>query len=244
MADPPSIQVDFGRPMPLFPLNGVTLFPQQVLPLHVFEPRYRQMVRALLDGSGQFAMATFAGEEWKKNYHGRPRVRRVVCIGQIAQHESIPGEEPGEERYNVLLQGICRARILRELPAQEGKLYREAMLEPVGLEAAAETKLTGVRQRLERLLSDGPLTHMRAAEPLLEFIQDSKVPTTALLEVVSFTLLGEAVINQESRYQLLAEPDASERARMIVGHLGDLSSLISRARSHRPTDAPKGCSWN
>ena len=52
MSDETAIQVNFGRPMPVFPLDQVTLLPQQVLPLHIFEPRYRQMVTDALDGSG------------------------------------------------------------------------------------------------------------------------------------------------------------------------------------------------
>jgi hypothetical protein len=78
----------------------------------------------------------------------------------------------------------------------------------------------------------------------LEFIQDEKVPTSALLELVSFTVLNDTVISKESRYRLLAEPDALERAKMIQEHLGSLQSLIAQACLKRPTDAPKGCSWN
>ena len=126
-----TISVNFGRPVPIFPLDGVVLLPQQVLPLHIFEERYVQMVGRVLDGSGQIALAVFEGEDWKKDYNGTPPIRPYVCLGQIAQHEPLPGD-----RYNILLQGVCRARVVDETPPDEDRLYREAMLEPVGIDPA------------------------------------------------------------------------------------------------------------
>src|SRR3954467_9840508 len=86
MSEETSIQVNFGRPLPLFPLDAVTLLPQQLLPLHIFEERYRQMVEHALDGSGQLAMAVLDGSG--KGEEGNPPIRPAVCIGQIAQHET------------------------------------------------------------------------------------------------------------------------------------------------------------
>ena len=275
MSDDTSIQVNFGRPMPIFPLDAVTLLPQQVLPLHIFEPRYRQLVDHALDGSGQIAMAVFEGDDWKQDYHGRPSIRPAVCIGQIIQHEKLM-----DGRYNLLLQGICRARVIEELPPEDGREYRLALLEPVGLDPATQViiesggedddddeepdqpglelepppdlgltqtptpdeseTLTGVRARLSDMLSEGPLTQMAAAEPILEYVKNAEIPVGALLELVSFTLISEPSL----RYVLLAEPDVEQRAALIMRELNHLSSLIRRAGEQRPQDWPKGCSWN
>ena len=260
MSEDNSIQVNFGKPMPLFPLDSVTLLPQQLLPLHIFEDRYRQMVDQALDGAGQIAMAVFAGEQWKQNYHGRPPIRPAVCIGQIVQHERL-----SDGRYNVLVQGVCRARVLVELPMEEGRLYRTAMLEPVGLDPTTmvvsevevdedeeETPdlglppppepepLVEVRQKICEMLEEGPLTQLVAAEPVLEFVRNEEVPTAPLLELVSFMLITD----QGLRYKLLAEPSIQARAGLIVGELQHLSSLIRRAGDQRPQDWPKGMSWN
>lgn len=261
MSEDNSIQVNFGKPMPLFPLDSVTLLPQQLLPLHIFEERYRQMVDHALDGAGQIAMAVFAGDQWKQDYHGRPPIRPAVCVGQIVQHERL-----SDGRYNVLIQGVCRARVLVELPMEEGRLYRTAMLEPVGLdpttmvvsgeeeedETEEETPdlglppppepepLVEVRQKLCEMLEEGPLTQLVAAEPVLEFIRNEEVPTAPLLELVSFMLITD----QGLRYKLLAEPSLQTRAGMIMGELEHLSSLIRRAGDQRPQDWPKGMSWN
>ena len=117
MSDETAIQVNFGRPRPIFPLDQVTLLPQQVLPLHIFEPRYRQMVTDALDGSGQIAMAVFEGRDWKQQYHGRPPIRPAVCIGHIAQHEKL-----ADGRYNIILRGVCRARVIKELAPRDARL--------------------------------------------------------------------------------------------------------------------------
>ena len=70
----------------------------------------------------------------------------------ILQHQRLP-----ENRFAVIVQGVCRARIVREVPPGSGRLYREGILEPIGIDEAAETKLYGVRERLAELLSEDPL---------------------------------------------------------------------------------------
>lgn len=230
-----AVHVNFGKPMPLFPLDSVTLLPQQVLPLHIFEPRYREMVARALDGPGQIAMAIFQGDRWKQEYHGRPPIRPAVCVGHICHHESL---EDG--RFNLWLQGVCRARVVREMPPADDRLFREAILAPVGVDDIEPAELQTVRDFLDRALSTGPLTRMKASGPILEYIQKDEVPTTALLELVSFTMLSD----QQLRYRLLAEGDVHIRARLIESELDRLGELIRRAAAQRPEEWPKGCSWN
>ena len=235
MSEEVSIQVNFSRPMPLFPLDTATLLPQQVLPLHIFEDRYLQMVNDALDGAGQIAMAVFRGSRWKQEYHGRPPVRPAVCIGQIAQHEQLP-----DGRYNIILQGICRARIIEELPAEDGLLFRRAMLQPVGVGEIDEGELEDLRDWLGEVLADSPLTQMAAAETILRYVRNTEIPTSALLELVSFTMTAAG----ELRYRLLAEGDAAQRARLVRHELEHIQTIIRRAQAQHPEDWPKGCSWN
>jgi len=238
MSEEHAIQVNFGKPMPLFPLDVVTLLPQQVLPLHIFEPRYRQMVETALDGPGQIAMAVYKGNEWKQQHHGRPPIHPAVCVGHIVQHEKL---EDG--RFNVLLQGICRARIIKESPGSETRLYREAIMEPVGVEGLAGTlppDLAEVRERLDEMLSNEPLSQMAAAEPICEYLRNEELPTHAILEFVSFAV----VTDHKTRYLLLAEGDVGERAKVILHELEALAALLRRALCQRRDDVPKGCNWN
>ncbi|MBL9032527.1 MAG: LON peptidase substrate-binding domain-containing protein [Phycisphaerae bacterium] len=235
MSDESAIQVNFGKPMPLFPLDSAVLLPQQVLPLHIFEPRYRQMVEHALDGAGQIAMAVFRGKAWKSNYHGRPPLRPAVCVGQIVQHERLP-----DGRYNLILQGVCRARIAEELPPDQHRLYRAARLEPVGVEPQDENKLFGVRERLAELLGEGPLTRLTNADWVMDRIRDEDIPTAVVLELVSFAL----PTNREAKYKLLAESDAAARAVIVEHELLGLRELLHRAAAQHPERWPKGVSWN
>ncbi|MBX3364062.1 MAG: LON peptidase substrate-binding domain-containing protein [Phycisphaeraceae bacterium] len=235
MTDGATITVNFAKPMPVFPLDTAVLLPQQVLPLHIFEPRYRQMIDHVLDGAGQFAMGVFAGDRWKQEYHGRPPLRPFVCIGQVVQHERLD-----DGRYNVLVQGVCRARIIRELPPSAERHYREAMLSPVGLGDHDDDELSNTRARLGELLAEGPLTHLAAAPAVSEYIRNTDVPTAAILELVSFTLLNDP----EVRYRLLAEPSTTRRAEIIEHELGGLIRLLTLAERQRLTEWPKGMSWN
>ena len=235
MSDETAIQVNFGRPMPVFPLDQVTLLPQQVLPLHIFEPRYRQMVTDALDGSGQIAMAVFDGRDWKQQYHGRPPIRPAVCIGHIAQHEKL-----ADGRYNIMLRGVCRARVIKELSPRDARLYREAMLEPIGLEQDETPTLKALRISIERDLDAGPLARLADGAALLEYIRDDDIPTAALLELISFTLVKD----REKRYRLLEEGDADARAEMVRREIAEIERVIRLALPQTGGDYPRGYTPN
>jgi uncharacterized protein len=235
MTDETAIQVNFGRPMPVFPLDQVTLLPQQVLPLHIFEPRYRQMVTDALDGSGQIAMAVFDGRDWKQQYHGRPPIRPAVCIGHIAQHEKL-----ADGRYNIMLRGVCRARVIKELAPRDARLYREAMLEPIGLEQDETPTLKALRISIERDLDAGPLARLADGAALLEYIRDDDIPTAALLELISFTLVKD----REKRYRLLEEGDADARAEMVRREIAEIERVIRLALPQTGGDYPRGYTPN
>src|SRR5580700_7348822 len=95
--------------VPLFPLPNVVLFPRAILPLHIFEERYKAMTADALVGDGRIAMALLQ-PGWEKSYYERPRIEPVVCVGRILSHEQLP-----DGKYNFLLQGMLRATIVREV---------------------------------------------------------------------------------------------------------------------------------
>lgn len=237
MAETETIHVNFGHAMPVFPLERVTLMPHAVLPVHFFEPRYRAMVKDVLDGPGQIAMAVFAGDAsvWKADYEGEPRIRPAVCVGQIVQHHKMP-----DGRFNVLLQGVCRARLLKELTAEErGTMYRQAVFEPVGVETA-EDLLANERSKLASMFTATRLKELRESETVLKHLEDEDVPTSAILELLTFSFLPDP----ELRYQLLAEPQVVKRCRVIRHELQSLQRLLERASRQRRPELPKGVSEN
>lgn len=236
MPDEGMIHVNFARPMALFALPSPALLPQQVLSLHIVEPRYVQMVEHALNGTGQFAVAVFAGTQWKQEYHGRPPLRPAVCVAHILRHEHQP-----DGTYLLLVQGVCRAKIVRELPPEEGRLYRLAMLQPVGANAAGmETRLYGVRERLVELLEDSLLNELQHAEELAAQIRREQVSVPVLLELVAFAL----PTRPEMRYRLLEEPDPARRAELIEGELRAMIRVLQQAKGQHPEQWPKGVSWN
>jgi len=230
-----TVRVNFGKPMPLFPLAGVVLLPHAVLPLHIFEPRYRQMVEHAIDGAGQLAVAVFEGERWKREYHGSPPIRPVVCVGQVIQHEKL-----ADGRYNLLVQGVCRGRIKKEIPPDGDRLYRQAMLEPVEADQTNEESLEESRHRLRQMLSQSPLTSLAASENICQCLDREEAPTSAVLELVGVSLISD----DQVRYRLLEEGDPGARAEIIEREMQSLRSLLTRAELQRDEQAPKGVSWN
>ena len=104
--------------VPLFPLPNVVLFPRVVLPLHIFEERYKAMTRHALEGDRRIAMALLR-PGWEKTYHDRPAIQPVVCVGSILSHEKL-----ADGKYNFLLQGVSRAKIVAEVGQGPYRLAR------------------------------------------------------------------------------------------------------------------------
>jgi hypothetical protein len=234
-AERTSIQVNFGKPFPLFPLDNVVLLPHALLKLFVFEPRYRQMVEHALDGAGFIGMAVFEGARWKQEYHGQPPIRRHVCVGKIVQHQKLP-----DGKYHVLLQGVCRARVRGETPAEAGRLYRTAFLEPIETQERDEDDLFILRDGLVSSLRADPLPELASVQSVLSEIDSREVPTPALLEVVTLSVLNDRPV----QYRLLSEGDIFKRGEIVERELGRLRSLLERAKGQFDPEAPSGVTWN
>src|SRR5580658_7703434 len=130
--------------VPLFPLPNVILFPGAVLPLHIFEERYKTMTADALAGDRLIAMALLR-PGWEKEYHLRPPIDPVVCVGRIARWERLD-----DGTYNFLLHGMTRARILRE---ENSSPYRIAHLQTLRENCAPEDQLADMRWRLMEMFA-------------------------------------------------------------------------------------------
>ena len=104
----------------LFPLSNVVLFPRVKTPLHIFEPRYRQLMRDVLEGDRRIAMAVVRAEH-QDEMAGDPPIYPVGCCGEISEHQRRP-----DGRYDLVLHGLWRFRIVEEEPAVPERLYRVA----------------------------------------------------------------------------------------------------------------------
>jgi len=135
--------------IPLFPLPNVVLFPNVTLPLHIFEPRYREMVADALDGDRIIGMVLLR-PGWEKDYEGRPGIYGVGCAGLITH-----ADRTDDGRYNLVLRGLEKFRIRQE---DHQRSYRVAEVEPI-LEPINERDrdvMHAERRRLEMLLVPQP----------------------------------------------------------------------------------------
>jgi Lon protease-like protein len=135
--------------IPIFPLPNVVLFPNVFLPLHIFEPRYRQMVGDALTGDRIIGMVLLR-PGWEGNYEGRPPVYPIGCAGLITHAEPLP-----DGRYNIVLRGLEKFRILDE---QAGHEYRIARIQTLmeDINDAERASMRNERRRLEALLVPQP----------------------------------------------------------------------------------------
>ena len=134
--------------LPLFPLSNVVLFPDARVPLHIFEPRYRQMMEAALAGERTIGMAPALPEQ---EMGGEPPLFPIGCAGFIAAHQKL-----ADGRYDLVLQGTRRFRIVAEQPPEGDRLYRVASVEWIEEDAAEgsdrDDALRGRRDRVVEML--------------------------------------------------------------------------------------------
>lgn len=109
--------MDFPDTISIFPLPNVVLFPQVDLPLHIFEPRYRDLVRDAMAGDRMIGMVLLKAD-WGKDYEGAPPIYPVGCVGTIETFEQM---EDG--RSNLVLHGQRRFEVVEEIA---GRSYRRA----------------------------------------------------------------------------------------------------------------------
>jgi Lon protease-like protein len=141
--------------IPLFPLSDVVLFPGCLAPLHIFEPRYRQMIEAALEAERLIGMVTVrpdALEEMADN----PPIYQVGCAGLITDYERL-----SDGRYNIVLRGVKRFRVESESAPDSDRLYRLAdarwLDDPAGGSAEGRAGLReGVLSHLRHLARRSP----------------------------------------------------------------------------------------
>ncbi len=193
----------FDGTVRLFPLPNLVLFPHVVQPLHIFEPRYRQMTADALAGDRLLALALLQ-PGWEGDYEGQPPLFPVVCVGRIIREQRLP-----DGRFNLLVRGLSRARIRQELPAE--KLYRVAEVDLLrdGPSPSAQPVHT-LRDQLAKAavtwLPQGPLGPMKQ---LLE----ADLPLGVYCDLLAFA----ASLPMESKQQILEELDPEQRARTLLG---------------------------
>ena len=214
---------DFDRPARLFPLPDLVLFPHVLQPLHIFEKRYRAMIDEAVADDRLVVMALLK-PGWEKNYEGCPATYPHGCLGRIATHHRLD-----DGRYNLLLHGVCRVVVRRELPMS--KLFREAIVEPCWDLYPPETAACrGQLQRellakFKQILPDAP-----ESQHQLDQLLGSSLSLGALTDVVAYTL----DLPLATKYRLLSEANVDLRAELLLDRLRCLTDDATSSLPRRP----------
>jgi uncharacterized protein len=192
--------------LPLFPLPNVVLFPNVFLPLHVFEPRYREMVEEALAGDRLIGMVLLRpGHE--DDYDGRSPVYPVGCRGLMTHAERL-----ADGRFNIVLRGLDRFRIIGE---DHERSYRRASIEMIHehtLDAGARARVREHRSKIESLLA--PIVE-KGAIPGAES-HDPKLPTAMSDEDLINALAQYLDLEPLEKQALLEQPCLLTRAHSLV----------------------------
>ena len=198
--------------VPLFPLPNVVLFPRAVLPLHIFEERYKQMTADALEGDRLIAMALLC-PGWEKSYYGRPEIEPVVCVGTILTHEKLP-----DGKYNFLLQGQLRARVVSE---QQDLPYRLATLEPLAETDVMEIDLGDERSRMSSLFANENLEALPAIQQYRQLLA-SPMTIAEVADFLAFSLIEDIAVKQS----LLADSDVRRRVARTISAIEDICPML------------------
>lgn len=208
---------DFSGVTRLFPLPKVVLFPHVILPLHIFEPRYRQMTEDALKDDHLITMV-----QSRPIAAGSPGLEpvpiyQVGCVGRIVQYERLP-----DGRFHLLLLGCKRVRIVREIPST--KPYRTA--EAVLLEdQEPPSSMDPLREELIRIFRE-ILKQSNDLDSDLARLLHSNLPLGSLADIMAHAIDAPASVKQS----LLEEIRVAER----------VTSLLELLRGrHDPQTGPR-----
>jgi Lon protease-like protein len=177
-------------------------------PLHVFEPRYRQMTADAL-ASDRLLTLCLLQPGWEADYDGRPAVYPVACVGKVVAEQRLD-----DGRYNLLLRGLARVRILEEVP--QGKPYRVARVELLSDRAVPQGKAEQQGRRRLRSAVKGWFPSQKGGV-LEQFskLLDSDLPLGALCDILAFALPLEVALKQA----LLEQLEVRKRVRRLLDYL-------------------------
>ncbi len=201
-------QHEFSGIVRLFPLPNLVLFPHVMQPLHVFEPRYCELLEAALADDRLIAMAILS-PGWEADYEGRPAVFPYACLGRVSVSHKL---ENGS--HNVLLTGLRRIHLVGELsPTRPYRRARAEICEDFCRPEEANAR-TEFRRRLRaaflRILPELPHAHEQ-----LDQLLGGSVSLGVLTDIIGYML----DIDLRQKEALLAEANVLRRARQLLVHL-------------------------
>lgn len=195
--------------LPIFPLPNCVLLPGGLLPLHVFEPRYRELTRHCLETHHLMGVARLR-PGFESAYYGRPPVYERCGVGKIICSEELP-----DGRFALLLRGVARVEIARELPAEltyrtvEARLLDDASCDQIQIKDCHRRLITLCDRLAEVIDQGGP--------QLRDLVRSFEAPGECA-DAVAAALIMDA----DARQELLEACDPMVRLQRTLGHVSHL----------------------
>ncbi|HSO35018.1 MAG TPA: LON peptidase substrate-binding domain-containing protein [Labilithrix sp.] len=203
--------------IPIFPLPQVVLFPEAVLPLHVFEPRYRTMLRDCLATHGALVIAHIVGGE---DEHGRPRIAPIAGGGIVIEDQTLP-----DGRSNIVVLGKARLR-LEELEPDASRPYRMAratVLEDLDARVPDHDRVALVAAATMFA------SEVKKHDPHFSFRMPSTIDAAHIADLCAFQL----VVDAGTRQAILDELDPRVRVSLVLNQLALQHGAMMRSDGDR-----------
>jgi Lon protease-like protein len=195
--------------VPVFPLSQAVLFPRATLALHVFEPRYRAMLKDAIAGNGYIVIALALDGEGI-DAHGHPRIAPIAGVGAIVEHQMM-----ADGRANIVLIGRGRVRIEELSFTGPYRRVRATLIE----ERPARTSQS---ERAALVTTAGAYaSDVRRRDPKFSFAIPPNIDTPAIADLCAHHLLVDA----KKRQAILEELDGDRRVRMVIRELASQHSI-------------------
>lgn len=168
---------DLPHIIPLFPLPNFVLFPGLNVPLHIFEPRYREMVGDVAQTHGIIGMMMLKGD-WERDYYANPDIYAIGCAGKIGALSKLP-----DGRFNLILQGVSEFRVVREIRERSYRLAEvDWCMVPSATLELDETAMMTLHQLLVSFLGEA------ANEVWKSLVEERGLRGAALINSICFHL--------------------------------------------------------
>ena len=200
--------------LPVFPLPNVVLFPGTVIPLHVFESRYRELAHDALERSRLLAVARLR-PGYESDYYGRPPMYGIAGIGYV-----IASDELDDGRFNLLVRGVGRVDIGTELPPD--KSYRRVQARRlIDTRSARPSELCILHEQLVTLCDRLADYLPKGGDELRQLVRNEEAPG-GCADVISSAL----VTDPDERQAILEMLDPADRVDSALDCVGRLLSKV------------------
>ena len=203
----------------VFPLPSIVLFPGAAVPLHIFEPRYRELLKDSLGSDRLMVLAQFE-PGWEADYQGRPPLQSLACAGMVVWHEALT-----DGYFNLVVQGVARVRLLAELAPHHA--YRELEVQVLNDPTYSGPEEEQLRQALLELCISLP-------EQVSTSLMQAAAQATGgpLADVVASIVVSDI----DRRQSLLCELDPKARLNQVLDEVGEIIARVALSKQHGPVN--------